>query len=82
MQRTIKVLQNHFSVNGNSDFEHPKDQQLQILYGHGALKHTAIWKFGKIAEISAGNPLPVNIFVTGTSGKSHFTGNTVLPVTY
>ena len=52
------------------------------MYGHGALKHTETWKFGKMAEISAGNPLPVNIFITGTCGKSHFTGNTVLPATY
>ena len=47
----------------------------QIWYGHGALKGTATWKYGKIAEISVGNPLPVYIFVTGTSGKG------ILPVT-
>ena len=51
------------------------------MYGD-ALKGIATREYGKIAEISFGNPLLVNIIVTGTSGKSHFTGNTVLPVTY
>ena len=82
MQCTVDVLNSHFLINGNTDFEHPKVQQLQMLYGCGALERTTTWKYDKIGEISDGNPLPVNIFVTGKSGKRHFTGNTVLPVKY